>query len=73
MDTSMKTRVLTVCFCAGSGEEGVMEDIERDKCVHNGAHERKQEYILTKNCYGEECVMEDDNCVCIIIKRWTNV
>ena len=30
-----KTRVLTVCCCAGSGEEGVMENVKRDKCVHN--------------------------------------
>ena len=34
MDTCIKTRVLTVCCCAGSGEEGVMEDVKRDKCVH---------------------------------------
>ena len=26
--------VLTGCCCAGSGEEGVMEDVKRDKCVH---------------------------------------
>ena len=25
----IKTRVLTHCFCAGSGEEGVMEDVKR--------------------------------------------
>ena len=34
MDTFIKTRVLTVCCCAGSGEEGVMEDVKIDKCVH---------------------------------------
>ena len=34
MDTCIKTRVLTGCYCAGSGEEGVMEDVKRDKCVH---------------------------------------
>ena len=30
MDTCIKTRVLTGCCCAGSGEEGVMEDVKRD-------------------------------------------
>ena len=34
MDTCLKTRVLTICCCAGSGEEGVMEDVKRDKCIH---------------------------------------
>ena len=34
MDTCVKTRVLTGSYCAGSGEEGVMEDVRRDKCVH---------------------------------------
>ena len=34
MDTCIKTRVLTRCCCAGSGEEGVMEDVKIDKCVH---------------------------------------
>ena len=34
MDTCIKTRVLTSCCFAGSGEEGVMEDVKRDKCVH---------------------------------------
>ena len=33
-DTCIKTRVLTSCCCAGSGEEGVMEDVKREKCVH---------------------------------------
>ena len=33
MDTYIKTRVLTSCCCAGSGEEGVMEDVKIDKCV----------------------------------------
>ena len=32
MATCIKTRVLTGCCCAGSGEEGVMEDVKRDKC-----------------------------------------
>ena len=34
MDTCIKTRALTGCCCAGSGEEGVMEDVKRDECVH---------------------------------------
>ena len=34
MDTCIKTRVLTHCFCAGSDEEGVMEDVKREKYVH---------------------------------------
>ena len=34
MDTCIKIRVLTRCYCAGSGEERVMEDVKRDKCVH---------------------------------------
>ena len=34
IDTCIKTGVLTSCCCAGSGEEGVMEDVKRDKCVH---------------------------------------
>ena len=34
METWIKTRVLTDCCCAGSGEEVVMEDAKRDKCVN---------------------------------------
>ena len=34
MEKCIKTRVLTSCFFAGSGEDGVMEDVKRDKCVH---------------------------------------
>ena len=34
IDTCIKTRVLTSCCCVGSGEEGVMEDAKREKCVH---------------------------------------
>ena len=34
MDTCIKTRVLTHCCCAGSDEEGVMENVKIDKCVH---------------------------------------
>ena len=34
MDTCKKTRVLTSCCFAGSGEESVMEDVKRDKRVH---------------------------------------
>ena len=29
--TCIKTRVLTFSCCAGSGEEGVMEDVKKDK------------------------------------------
>ena len=49
MDTRIKTRVLTRCCYAGSGEEGVMEDVKRDKCVHkvNGhMHKNKSTYSL---------------------------
>ena len=46
-DTCIK-EVLTPCCCAGSGEEGVMEDVKRDKCVHkvNGHMYKNQEYLL---------------------------
>ena len=46
-DTSINTRVLTRCCCVGSGEEGIMEDVKRDKCVHkvNGhMHKKKSTY-----------------------------
>ena len=47
MDTCIKTRVLTRCCCAGSGEEGVMEEVKRDKCVHKvDGHMHKNEYLL---------------------------
>ena len=49
MDTCIKTKVLTRCCCASSGEEGVMEDVKRDKCVHkvNGhMHKNKSTYSL---------------------------
>ena len=45
----MKTRVLTRCCCAGSGKEGVMEDVKRDKCVlkvDGHIHENKSTYSL---------------------------
>ena len=48
MDTCIKTRVLTGCCCAGSGN-GVMEDVKRDKCVHKvdgNMHKNKSTYIL---------------------------
>ena len=69
MDTCIKTRVLTRCYCAGSGEEDVMEDINREtnNYVHKVTHAQKKR-ILTR-CYcagsGEEGVMED-------VKRETN-
>ena len=28
-----KTEVLTLCCCAGSGEQGVMEDVKREMCT----------------------------------------
>ena len=49
MDTCIKTRVLTRCCFAGSGEEGVMEDVKRDKCVHEvdgHMHKIKSTYSL---------------------------
>ena len=30
MDTGIKTRILTPCCCAGSGKDGVMEDVKRE-------------------------------------------
>ena len=49
MDTCIKTRVLTRCFCASSGEEGVMEDVKRNTCVHKVTghmHKNKSTYPL---------------------------
>ena len=49
MDTCIKTRVLTGCCCAGSGEEGVTEDVKRDKCAHTvdgHMHKNKSTYSL---------------------------
>ena len=60
METCIKTRVLTSvvvqvvvkkvsCCCAGSGEEGVMEDVKRDKCVYEmegNMHKNKSTYWL---------------------------
>ena len=49
MDTFIKTRVLTSRCCASSGEEGVMEDVKRDKCVHEvdgHIHKNKSTYPL---------------------------
>ena len=66
MDPCIKMRVLTLCCCAGSGEEGVMEDIKRDKCVHEvdkHMNQNKSIFILTSCCCvgSEENVMEDIN------------
>ena len=47
--TCIKTRVLTVCCCTGSGKEGVMEDVKRDKCVQKVdgiMHKNKSTYCL---------------------------
>ena len=49
MDTCIKRRVLTSCYCAGSGKKGVMEDVKREKCVHKvdgHMHKNKSTYIL---------------------------
>ena len=53
MDICIKTRVLTPCCCAGSGEEGVMDDVKRDKCVHEvdgHMHKSKSTHILLDTC-----------------------
>ena len=56
-----KTRVLTSCCFAGSVEEGVMEDVKRDKCVHKvNGHMQKTREITSCCCAGSgEGVMED--------------
>ena len=63
MESCIKTRVLTVCCCAGSGKEGVMEDVKRDKCVHIKWMETciKTRVLTTCCCAGngKEGVMED--------------
>ena len=49
MDTCIKANVLTSCCCAGSGKEGVMEDVKRDKCVYKQdkqMHKNKSTYSL---------------------------
>ena len=69
METCIKKRILTGCCCAGSGEEGVMEDVKRDKCVHKVDGDMHKTRVLTRYCFagsGEEGVMEDvkrDKCV----------
>ena len=49
VETCLKTRVLTSCCFAGSGEESVMEEVKRDKRVHkvDGHRYMKQEYLLS--------------------------
>ena len=47
MDKYIKTRVLTRCCCASGGEEGVMEDVKGDKCIHEvdgHMHKNKSTY-----------------------------
>ena len=48
MDTCIKTKVLTDCCCVGSGEKGVIEDINIEKCVHevDGHMHKKSTYSL---------------------------
>ena len=62
MDTCIKTRVLTACCCTGIGEEGVMEDVKRDKCAHKVHGTCIKTRVLTVCCCagsGKEGVMED--------------
>ena len=62
MDTCIKTRVLTDCCCASSGEEGVMEDVKRDTCELMWMYTCKKTRVLTTCCCagsGEEGVMEN--------------
>ena len=69
IDTCIKTRVLTFCCCAGSGEKGVMEDVKRDICVYKVDEHMHKIRILTDCCCagsGEEGILEDvkrDKCV----------
>ena len=49
VETYIKRRVLTSCYCAGSGEESVMEDVKRDKRVHKvdgHMHKNRSTYFL---------------------------
>ena len=51
MNTCIKTRVLTICCCAGSGEKGVMEDVKKDKCVHKvDGYIHNKTRVLTPCC-----------------------
>ena len=62
MDTCIKTRVLTSCCCAGSGEEGVMEDVKRENTYIKWMDTCIKTRVLTGCCCagsGEERVMED--------------
>ena len=49
MNTCIKIRVLTDCCFVGSGEEGVMEDVQIEKCVQKvdgHMHKNKSTYRL---------------------------
>ena len=62
MYTCIKTRVLTPCCCVGSSEEGVMEDVKRDKCIHKVDGHMYKTRVLTSCCFagsGEEGVTRD--------------
>ena len=69
MVTCIKTRVLTSCCCAGSGEEGVMENAKKEKCAHKVDEHMHKKRVLTSCCCagsGEEGAMEDvkrDKCL----------
>ena len=59
MDISIKTKILTnLCF-AGSGEEGVMEDVKEDKCAHdvNGTYIKAR--VLTGCSCASSCEDSD--------------
>ena len=46
MDICTKIGLLTDCYCAGSGKEGIMEDVERGKYVHKeNGHMHKNQSI----------------------------
>ena len=42
----MKTIVLTPCYCAGSGEGGVMKDVKRNNEVDGHMNKNKNTYQL---------------------------
>ena len=49
MDTCIKTGILTGYCCAGSGEEGIIEDAKKHKCVHKvdgHMHKNRSIYLL---------------------------
>ena len=68
MDICIKMTVLTDCCCTGSGKEGAMEDIKRQKGVNKvDGHMQKDKSTYTLLlCSSGEGVMDDikrDKCV----------